>query len=220
MKNAKTSRSQGAKIFFICAFVLTFNLIGSNWIVAMNISELSKEFFRVIDERIGPFDRPFQFRAFPFDAGGALNFLTVSVKQHEPFVTNVSWDLFGHEQQKRGSFGRYELLATCNDEQWCSDVLTNIGRLGFREIFEPGDTLDIGPLVGAEVPIQGVIFENAFSTQVEQERCGLLRCIGITRPELEFAMRHGVPALVGHLKRADVYPLTAIHRRESVELAA
>ena len=186
----------------------------------MSISLLSKEFFRVIDERVGPFDRPFQFRVFPFDAGGALNFLTVGVGRGEPFVIYVTWDLFGHEEQKRGSFGRYELLAICDDEQWCFDVLTKIGRLGLQEIFEPGDTLDIGTWVSAETPIQGVVFEDAFSTELKHEHCGLLRCIGVTRPELEFAMRHGVPALVERLKRADIYPCTAIHRRESIELAA
>jgi Suppressor of fused protein (SUFU) len=186
----------------------------------MNVSQLSKEFFRAIDETIGPFDRPFQFRVFPFNAGGDLNFLTVGVGRHEPFITYVSWDLFGHEQQKRGSFGRYELLATCDDEPWCSDVLTKIGRLSLQEVFEPGDTLDIGPWVDAEASIQGIVFEDAFSTQLKHEHCGLLRCIGVTQPELEFAMRHGASAFVERLKRADIYPRTAIHRRESIELEA
>ncbi|MCX6923232.1 MAG: suppressor of fused domain protein [Verrucomicrobia bacterium] len=185
----------------------------------MNVSLLSKEFFRVIDERIGPFDRPFQFQVFPFDAGGALNFLTVGVGRGEPFVIYVTWDLFGHEQQKRGSFGRYELLATCDDDQWCSDVLTKIGRLGLQELFEPGDTLDIGQWVSAAAPIQGVVFEDAFSTELLGEPCGLLRCIGVTRPELEFAMKHGTPALIERLDRAHVYPHTMIDRKESIELA-
>ena len=185
----------------------------------MSLSLLSKEFFRVIDERVGPFDRPFEFRVFPFDAGGALNFLTVGIGRSEPFVTYVTWDLFGHEQQKRGSFGRYELLATCDDAQWCSDVLTKIGRLGLQELFEPGDTLDIGQWVNADAPIQGVVFEEAFCAELLGEHCGLLRCIGVTRPELEFAMKHGTPALIERLDRAHVYPHTMIHRKESIELA-
>ena len=186
----------------------------------MNVSLLSKEFFRVIDERVGPFDRPFQFRVFPFDAGGALDLLSVGARRSEPFVTYVSWDLFGHEQQKRGSSGRYELLATCDDEQWCSDVLTKIGRLGLQELFEPGDTLDVGQWVGAGAPIQGVVFEEAFSAELLGVHCGLLRCIGITRTELEFAMRCGTPALMERLQRARIYPRTMIHRKESIELAA
>jgi hypothetical protein len=186
----------------------------------VNVSLLSKEFFRVIDERVGPFDRPFQFRVFPFDAGGAVNFMTVGVGRGEPFITYVTWDLLGHEQQKRGSFGRYELLATCDDEQWCSDVLTKIGRLGLEELFEPGDTLDIGQWVSADAPIQGVLFEEAFCAELLGEHCGLLRCLGVTRLELEFAMKHGSRALIERLERAHIYPQTMIHRKESVELAA
>ena len=185
----------------------------------MSLSLLAKEFFRVIDERFGPFDRPFQFQVFPFDARGALNLLTVGVGRSEPFVTYVTWDLFGHEQQKRGSFGRYELLATCDDAQWCSDVLTRIGRLGLAELFEPGDTLDIGQWVNVDAPIQGVLFEEAFRTELLGERCGLLRCIGVTRPELQFAIKQGNRALMERLDRAHVYPHTMIHRKESIELA-
>jgi hypothetical protein len=186
----------------------------------MSVCLLSKEFFRVIDERLGSFDRPFQFRVFPFDAGGALNLLTVGAGRSEPFVTYVTWDLFGQAQQKRGSFGRYELLATCDDEQWCSDVLTKIGRLSLQELFEPGDTLDIGQWVDAGAPIQGVLFEEAFRAELLGEHCGLLRCIGVTRPELVFAMKRGTPALTERLERAHIYPHTMVHRTESIELEA
>ena len=185
----------------------------------MNVSSASKEFFRLIDEHVGPFDRPLQFYVFPFDAGGVVNLLTVGIGRSEPFITYVTWDLFGHDQQKRGSFGRYELLATCDLEQWCSEVLTNIGRLGLQEIFEPGDTLDIGSWIRPEDALQGVVLEEAFSTHVDYEHCGLIRCIGVTRPELEFARRHGVPILVQRLKRASIYPRTIARRRESVDLS-
>ena len=74
----------------------------------MSVSLLSKEFFRVIDERVGPFDRPFQFRIFPFDAGGDLNLMTVRWRG-EQFVTYVTWGFTPGQQQRRGNFGRYEL---------------------------------------------------------------------------------------------------------------
>ena len=188
----------------------------------MSVSKLSKIFFQLIDERIGPFDRPFQFRPFPFDTGGSLNFLTIGAKNGEPFTTYVSWDLFGHEKQKRGKLGRYELLAVCDDENWCVDVLTQIGRQGLNEIIESGDTFDIGPLVKPEMTLQGVIFEEAFRTKlrrwISSEPCGLLRCIGVTRPELEFARKHGVPTLIDKLKRAGLYPKTIVQRKDSVDL--
>ena len=190
----------------------------------MSVSNLSKEFFKLIDERIGPFDRPFQFRPFPFDAGGSLNFLTVGAKSGEPFTTYISWDLFGHEKQKHGKLGRYELLAVCDDENWCIDVLTQIGRQGLDAVIESGDTFDIGPLVKPDAALQGVIFEDAFQTKLRcwvlSKPCGLLRCIGVTRPELNFSRKHGVPALIEPLKLADIYPKTMVQRQGSVDLAA
>jgi hypothetical protein len=187
----------------------------------MRVTQLSKKFFHLIEQRVGPFDRPFQFRPFPFDAGGALNFLTVGVGRNEPFVTYVSWDLFGHEKQKRCSLGRYELLAGCDEEKWCLDVLTNIARQGLTEIFEPGDTMDIAQWVGPDAMLQGVVFEEALRTELRQlfrhERCGLLRCIGVTRPELEFARKHGTPALIEWLQHAGIYPRTIVHGRKTVD---
>ena len=172
---------------------------------------LAKKYFEFLDRHVGPFDRPIQFRPFPFDAGGAVNLLTVGAGRHE-FVTYVSWDLFGHAEQKIGCIGRYELLAICDDEQWCLEMLTNIGRFGLQATLNPGDTLDIGPWVKASSPLQGVVLEQNFSTEIDGEKCGLLKCIGVSRSELEFADAHGVSALVEHLKRQLVYPNTIVNR--------
>jgi len=66
----------------------------------MELSELAESFFHALEERIGPFDRPINFHVYPFDAGGGINLLTVGAGRRE-FVTYVTWDLFGHQQQKR-----------------------------------------------------------------------------------------------------------------------
>ena len=179
------------------------------------VPAIAKAFFQTLDKEIGPFDRPFQFHPFPFDAGGSLNFLTVGAGREE-FVTYVSWDLLGHPEQKRGALGRYELLAVCNNAEWCADVLTNVGRQGLEELLQPGDTMDIAGWVGASSALQGLIFEEGLRVRLEvagrPEACGLLRCIGVCRSELEYAMRHGVRALAEHLARAEVYPRTALSR--------
>lgn len=187
----------------------------------MNLETLAKQFFSIIDRGVGPFDRPFQFRPFPFDAGGALNFLTVGLGR-EKFVTYVSWDLLGHEQQKRGKLGRYELLAHCDDEQWCLNILTNIGRQSLVDVFEPGDTMDISPWIkNTSWTTYGIIFEEAFSIQIKiglkNEQCGLLRCIGITKDEFEFARLHGIDVLIALLKDSGIYPKTILNRA-SIEL--
>lgn len=184
-------------------------------LIGMSIPALAKAFFEILNEHVGPFDRPIEFRVFPFDAGGALNFLTVG-KGRCRFVKYVSWDLFGNPNQKRGSLGRFELLCECDSEEWCLDILTNIGRQTFETLFEPGDTLDIGVWVGSNAPLQGVLFDVGLTIELEAEeqfeRAGLLRCVGITRPELEFAKVHGTEALIKRLKRSGIYPKTITNR--------
>jgi len=118
--------------------------------------------------------------------------------------------------------GRYELLAVCDDEKWCNDILSDIGRQGLHEVFLPGDTLDIAALVDPDAALQGVVFEEAFYTTIgrfpKKERASLLRCIGVTRNELEYARKHGVAALVKRLEAAKIYPGTIVNR-DSVDLA-
>jgi hypothetical protein len=185
----------------------------------MMISSLADKFFKQIDEQFGPFDRPFLFRVFPFDAGGALNLLTVGARR-ESFVTYVTWDLFGHDEQKHGRLGRYELAAVCDDENWCIEILTKIGRQSLETVLNPGDTLDIGPWVDSSAVLQGIVFEEACSLRIRvgihREQCGLLRCIGITRQELQYAKDNGVPSLIRLLQDAGIYPRTTINRSSVV----
>jgi hypothetical protein len=187
----------------------------------MEVSDLAKAFFDVLDKAVGPFDRPMRFHIFPFGAGGAVNFLTVGAGRCKS-VKYVTWDLLGDEGQKHGRLGRYEILTQCDDNAWCLNVITNLGRLGLSEKLEPGETVDIGAWVDPKDSLQGVALEEALSVVLgegrHRENCGLLRCIGITRPELEFARQYGVEALFRHLRRADIYPRT-ITKRRSVDLS-
>jgi hypothetical protein len=179
--------------------------------VDMDACALAEAFFRSLDEKIGPFDRPFHFRVFPFEAGGALDFLTIGAGRGE-FVTYLTWGLLGNPEQKHGALGPYEIVVACNDEHWCLEVLTNIGRQGLQEVFEGGDTLDIGAWVGAAAPLQGVIFEEALFVELRDlpipQTCRLLRCIGVTRREMEFAIRRGTESLIQRLRASGLYPMT------------
>jgi hypothetical protein len=79
--------------------------------------------------------------------------------------------------------------------------------------FGHGHTLDIGPWVNSEEALQGIVFETVSTTMIDGKRYGVLRCIGITRPELEYAYRKGTTDLLSLLKRAGYYPNTELRRR-------
>ena len=54
--------------------------------------------------------------------------MTVGAGRAESSSSPTSLGIYSATSSKRrGNFGRYELLATCDDEQWCRDVLTKIG---------------------------------------------------------------------------------------------
>jgi hypothetical protein len=186
-----------------------------------NLSNLAKIYFEIVDKRFGPFDRPLQFRPFPFEVGGALNFLTIGAGKG-PMVTYVTWDLIGQRDQRRGKLGRYELLTMCDNEEWVLDIITNIGRQTLSEVFDSGDTMDISPWSNKySSELTGILFEEAFVTEISvglmRQKCSLLRCIGITNKELEFARTHTSRTLIDRLKSSNVYPKT-IFGRSSIDL--
>jgi hypothetical protein len=79
----------------------------------------------------------------------------------------------------------------------------------------PGHTIDFGELVDAGEPIQAVVLEDVCAVSIDDQDYGILRCIGITRPELEYARQQSVSSLLERLVEANVYPHTDT-RRDSV----
>jgi hypothetical protein len=171
-----------------------------------------RQLFAPLEKLIGPIGRDTLVAIIGFDAGGPLNFCTIGKGSGKPFVTYVSCELAVRPEQKPSESGRYELLIACDDERWVRSVLSDVGRMSLDEAFGHHHTLDIGPLVGPDPPIQGLIFEKVCDAVINGERFNVLRCIGITRSEMEFALKTGAQELIRKLKQAGVYPNTATHR--------
>jgi hypothetical protein len=172
-----------------------------------------RQLFAPVEAILGPIDRDTIVAIIGFDAGGPLNFCTIGRGSGERFVTYISCELAVRAEQRPSEFGRYELLVTCDDEGWVRSILTDIGRMSLEVAFGHGHTLDIGPWVEADDPIQGIVFEKVAEKKFDGESYGVLRCIGITRAEMEYAQNRGAMALLTRLKKAGVYPNTAIRRK-------
>ncbi len=78
--------------------------------------------------------------------------------------------------------------------------------------FGDGHTLDIGAWVDEDAPIQGVIFEEVLATEIGGTEYSILRCIGITREEMEYALEQGSGKLLVSLQEAGIYPHTTLKR--------
>lgn len=169
----------------------------------------------------GPVDRDTLMALVGFDEGGPLNFCTIGRDTRAPVITYVSCELAVREAQVPNATGRYELLASCEQEDWVRGILSNIGRMTLETAFNDGDTMDIGSWVNEgwfkpRPVIRGVLFKTEATARVDGNRYGILRCIGITRSEMEYAQSQGTPALIALLRQGGVYPHTVLDRKAVV----
>jgi hypothetical protein len=183
----------------------------------MDYQKFYAQLFAPLEQQLGPLDADTLMAIVGFDAGGPLNLCTIGRERGERFVTYVSCELAVRDNQKTGSLGPYELMMTSDDEDWCRSVLSDIGRMSLDELFEPLETLDIGPLMASDFPLQGIVFEEFASLKIGRRKHGILRCHGVTRPELEFAIEFGSEKLLQRLKDAGISHRTSV-RRESIKL--
>lgn len=155
----------------------------------MDVRRFYAELFAPLEHTIGRLDQDTLVAIVGFDAGGPLNFRS-SGRGEGRFTTYVSCELAVRSEQQPAEFGRYELLTTSDDEEWVMSVVTRIGRMSLETAFDEGHTLDIVAWVEPTDIIQGVIFEQLFGTEIDGEGYGVLRVIGVTRPEMDFARAH------------------------------
>src|SRR5215831_1103300 len=179
----------------------------------MDNKKFYSKLFAPVEKKIGRIDRESVVSIIGFDYGGPLNFCTVGRDSGAQFVTYISCELAIRDEQLPSGVGRYELMMTCSNENWCRSILSNIGRMTLGEAFSLGHTLDIEAWVGKRARIQGVIFEEFASVRIGRKQFGILSCHGVTRPELKFARENGGAALLLLLKKAGVYPMTDLKRK-------
>jgi hypothetical protein len=77
--------------------------------------------------------------------------------------------------------------------------------------------MDIDQATPPESKIKAFLFDTYGTFTLFGQDNELRLCIGITKPELEFKMKHGPDRLIERLKRANVYPFTDLGR-DSVPL--
>ena len=184
----------------------------------MDYRKFSAKLFEPIEARLGPLDQETLLAIIGFDAGGPLNFCTVGKERNSSFVTYISCELAVRGDQKVGELGPYELMMTCDDENWCRSILSEVGRMSLEVAFGHSHILDIGPWVRKRFPIQGIAFEAFASVRIGRRKYSILQCHGLTRLELNYAVEAGAEGLLRRFKQAGIYPKTTAHR-QSVELS-
>jgi len=187
----------------------------------MDYGSFYKQIYAPLEAAHGQIDTNTIVAIIGFDAGGPLNFCTIGRDTGASIVTYVSCELAVRDEQLPNANGRYELLASCDQEDWVRSILSDIGRMSLEAVFNDGDTMDIGGWVNEgwfkrKPPLQGVLFKTESTSIANGQSFGVLRCIGITRPEMVYAQSHGAPSLISLLKKNGIYPHTIVSRSSVV----
>jgi len=178
----------------------------------MDYDRFYRQLFKPLEQSIGAIDRDTIVAIVGFDMGGPLNFCTIGRTKGNSCITYVSCELAVRDEQQPSEFGRYELLVSCDDERWVRSIVSDIGRMSMETAFDHCHTLDIDAWVESDAALQGIVFEKICACEIDGKPYGIIRVIGVTRPEMEYAQEHGTPALLAKLQNAGVYPDTRVNR--------
>ncbi|MBE7467066.1 MAG: suppressor of fused domain protein [Planctomycetes bacterium] len=184
----------------------------------MDYKTFYAELFRPLEERVGgKVDAATLMAIVGIDFGGPVSLCTIG-HGRSAFVSFITCELAVRKEQKPASFGRYELMMTCNDQAWAWRLLTRLGQMSLDKPFGNGHTVDIEDLVESECQIKGLIAEKLFVVRIEDNEVGILEFHGITQRELSFARAYGADRMFECLKQGQAYAQTDVQRRHSVAL--
>jgi hypothetical protein len=175
------------------------------------------QLFAPLEDDLGPIDPNTICAIMGFDGGGPLSFNTIGANAGGQFITYVSCELAVRpEQRPTEDLGRFELLCSCDDEQWVRSVLSGLGRMSLSTTLGFGHTIDIGPQVTPDAPLQGVLLTAECCIPIDGELFSVLRVIGITRAEMDYKRAHGSQALQEVLEAGGIFPHTIVSRGSAV----
>jgi len=185
----------------------------------MDYQRFYRQLYAPLECELGPVNKNTIVAIIGFDAGGPLNFCTFGGESNAGPITYVSCELAVRDDQRPNASGRYELMASSDSEEWVRSVLSDTARMTLDVAFEDNNTMDIGCWVnegGFEPILQGLIFKQECAVRIDAQPFGVIRCIGITRKEMEYAQAHGTNQLIAMLRQAGIYPHTLVNRKSVV----
>ena len=172
-----------------------------------------------IEKVLGKVDDMVYHATVPFmfgpDAGGAAD--VIRFRQHLDGVVYVTSELIGCDSQLPSSMGNYELMICQREESnWGPSIISRLANYTLETAVEPGQTMSIDSAVPNDSTINAFLFDSFADFEVLDREAGLLLCLGITRPELNFCHANGADQLLKKLKAANIYPFTDLNRKSLV----
>jgi hypothetical protein len=151
----------------------------------------------------------------PFLLGGDAE--VVAFHHHLDGAVYVTAELTG---KPGASFADYELMICHRSAQdWGPSVISRLAPYTQEAYIDSGESMDIDQATPPDSRIKAFLFDTYAKFTLFGRENELRLCIGITKAELEFKLRHGPERLLEILKRSGVYPFTDLER-DSVPLEA
>jgi hypothetical protein len=162
---------------------------------------------RALEQVLGPCTQTYH-APVPLFLGGQAD--VVAFGEHLEGVVYVTAELTG---KREDLYADYELMI-CDRGQdtWGANVISRLAAYTQEARISAGDTMDIGPAAPKGSKIKALIFDNYSTFALFGETYNLRLCIGITKEELQFKMKHGSSALLERLKTEKIYPFTDVNR--------
>ena len=115
-------------------------------------------------------------------------------------------------------YADYELMI-CHrvHDDWGPNIISRLAPYTQQAYIGAGETMDIDTATPPESAIKAFIFDTYSKFVLFGREFDLRLCLGITKEELDFKMKHGPEKLLSELKRHGVYPFTDL-KRSSVPL--
>ena len=125
-------------------------------------------------------------------------------------VVYITADLTGKPD---ASYADYELMICHRSpDEWGPNVISRLAPYTQEAYIAGGESMDIDQATPPESKIKAFLFDTYASFTLFGEPNELRLCIGITKDELEFKMKHGADRLLVLLKQHGVYPYTDLGR--------
>lgn len=144
----------------------------------------------------------------PFVLGGNAD--VMAFHQHLNGVVYVTAELTGKPDAR---YADYELMI-CHrtPHDWGPNVISRLAPYTQQAYIGAGESMDIDSATPPESKIKAFVFDTYATFKLFGEENELRLCIGITKPELQFKMKHGSEKLLALLKRHNAYPFTDLDR--------
>jgi hypothetical protein len=176
-----------------------------------------------LSQHLGPAADIVYHAAIPFhlgaDLGGAAD--VVVFPEYSGGLAYVTSEMSGVDVgQVEGEFSSYELMiCTRAETPKAADIISRLGCYTCDAALAAGESMDIGAFFDDE-SIRAFLFCHPFDRplvfELNQKKCGVLLCIGITKDELDFKTKKGSSALLELLKKSRVFPFTEPNRKSVI----